>query len=113
MGVRAHARTSAVSVVLSILPAVALPLVVVIGWTARPVGGARAAAVDARQIYQRDCAVCHGGDAKGTTRGPTLDGWGRAGVDYALTTGRMPLSDPDAKTVRRRPAYDPGTIAAL
>ncbi len=47
-----------------------------------------------RQLYLKDCAVCHGADARGTSKGPTLEGWGRAGVDYALTTGRMPLSSP-------------------
>jgi ubiquinol-cytochrome c reductase cytochrome c subunit len=101
-------------VALSILPAVALALVVAVGWVVRPFGESpSAAAVDVRPIYQRDCAVCHGGDGKGTARGPTLEGWGRAGVDYALTTGRMPLPDPDAKAVRRTPAYDGATIAAL
>src|SRR5438309_204592 len=50
---------------------------------------------------------------QGATNGPTLEGWGRAGVDYVLTTGRMPLSSPDAEPVRKAPKYDAGTIRAL
>src|SRR3954453_1201739 len=45
-GRRVHARTSIVSVALSILPAAALPLVVVVGWMARPSGGSASAAAD-------------------------------------------------------------------
>lgn len=87
----------------------------------------------ARVIYLRDCAVCHGGDATGTSRGPTLQGLGRAWVDYELTTGRMPLlpnfrparspenrpppgqvlADPSAQSRQRPPAYTPEVIAAL
>ncbi len=78
---------------LVVVPVVVLAALVLAGWTARPrvslsvsTGG-----VDARLVYLRDCAGCHGADAKGTSKAPTLEGWGRAGVDYALTTGRMPL----------------------
>src|SRR4051794_18023823 len=45
----------------------------------------------ARTVYLRDCAVCHGADARGTSFGPSLQGVGRAALDYWLTTGRMPL----------------------
>ncbi len=71
------------------------------------------AASDVQTTYLRDCSTCHGADGMGTSRGPSLAGWGRAGVDYVLTTGRMPLPSPDAKVVRRSPAYDPPTITAL
>jgi ubiquinol-cytochrome c reductase cytochrome c subunit len=70
-------------------------------------------AIDAKTIYLRDCAVCHGADGHGTKTGPTLEGWGRAGVDYALSTGRMPLPSPDATPERRTPAYDAATRDAL
>jgi ubiquinol-cytochrome c reductase cytochrome c subunit len=66
-----------------------------------------------RDLYLRDCATCHGADGRGTTRGPTLVGVGRAWTDYMLTTGRMPISDPDIKTRRRAPAYSPETIQGL
>jgi quinol---cytochrome-c reductase cytochrome c subunit len=68
---------------------------------------------DAAQIYLRDCASCHGPGAAGTQDGPSLLGVGAALVDYELTTGRMPLPDPDAEVVRRPPTYDPETIDAL
>jgi ubiquinol-cytochrome c reductase cytochrome c subunit len=72
------------------------------------------------QIYLADCATCHGGDARGTDRGPSLVGVGRAAVDYYLTTGRMPISDPAMflgnpaeEPKRRKPFYSPATITAL
>src|SRR5690349_12897365 len=46
---------------------------------------------DARTVFLRDCAVCHGADARGTHNGPSLRGAGRASVDYWVSTGRMPL----------------------
>ena len=95
------------------VPLVVLPVLVIVGWTARRTASVPAAADDAKLVYLRDCAVCHGADGKGTSKGPTLEGWGRAGVDYVLTTGRMPLPSPDADPVRRTPKYDPATIAAL
>ena len=73
-----------------------------------------------RQIFLSDCAICHGADARGTNRGPTLVGVGRASLDYYLTTGRMPITDPnlflgnpDQKIERHKPYYSPQTITAL
>jgi ubiquinol-cytochrome c reductase cytochrome c subunit len=78
--------------------------------------------------------VCHGADGRGTDRGPTLEGAGRAAIDYELSTGRMPLApvgradqpgtplvplagqslgDPDIVPRRHNPAYPPDVIAAL
>ena len=72
------------------------------------------------QVFLADCAICHGADGRGTDRGPTLTGVGRASVDYYLTTGRMPitdpamfLGDPATETRRRKPFYPPATITAL
>lgn len=107
----------------------------------RPVSGAAPAAprasveaVDAREVYLADCAVCHGQDGRGTERGISLVGQGRASVDYALTTGRMPLAavgrseqpgrpvaplpessvgDPRQIPTRHQPAYAPEAIEAL
>ena len=91
-------------------------------------------AVDAARTFQSDCAVCHGSDGRGTSRGPSLVGQGRAATDYVLTTGRMPLAltgrdedpgrqvqplpasglgDPDQQVRRHAPAYPPAMIAAL
>jgi ubiquinol-cytochrome c reductase cytochrome c subunit len=68
---------------------------------------------DARRIFQRDCAVCHGGDARGTDRGPSLAHEGAASLDYWISTGRMPLPSPDAAPERQTPKYPRATIDAL
>lgn len=87
-----------------------------------------------RRLYLSDCAVCHGSAGRGTSRGPSLVGVGRASVDYQLSTGRMPLAsagrnerpgrsiqplpdsslgDPDEIPRRHHPAYSRSTIADL
>ena len=74
--------------------------------TARP---SHRPAVDVRATYLGDCGVCHGAGGRGTTRGPTLVGIGRASVDYWVSTGRMPLGDPRlyALNARKTPARHP------
>jgi ubiquinol-cytochrome c reductase cytochrome c subunit len=59
-----------------------------------------------RSVYQRDCAVCHGANARGTTLGPDLHGAGAAQVDFQLATGRMPVPTGDASQVRQRPSAE-------
>ncbi len=76
-------------------------------------GSGPAEAPDVRTIYLRDCATCHAPDGKGTSRGPSLEGQGAAGVDFMLTTGRMPLSSTHDTMKRKKPAYAPDVIAAL
>jgi ubiquinol-cytochrome c reductase cytochrome c subunit len=76
-------------------------------------GAAVAAPRDVGTVYRQDCAVCHGGTGTGSARGPSLVGAGRASVDYYLTTGRMPLEDPDDIPRRHKPPYSPATIHAL
>jgi len=44
-----------------------------------------------REVFLRDCAVCHGADARGSGDVPSLQGVGEAAVDYWVSTGRMPL----------------------
>jgi ubiquinol-cytochrome c reductase cytochrome c subunit len=68
---------------------------------------------DVEDLFRADCAVCHGAGGRGTSRGPSLVGVGEAAAHYQLTTGRMPLPDPDAPSRRRDPAYPPETIEAL
>jgi ubiquinol-cytochrome c reductase cytochrome c subunit len=68
---------------------------------------------DIQALYLRDCGICHGSDGRGTEQGPSLVGSGAAAVDYQVSTGRMPLSSPDADSVRRTPKYRPATIRAL
>lgn len=69
--------------------------------------------VPVSDVYRRDCATCHGSDARGTDLGPDLRGSGTALLDYMLTTGRMPIASPDAPVERSAPAYDDATTRAL
>ncbi len=64
-------------------------------------------------LYQQDCATCHGARGQGTSRGTRIAGAGTALVDYMLSTGRMPLTQPTDKLERHPPAYDDATRAAL
>lgn len=68
-----------------------------------------------RQLYERDCAWCHGSAGEGTTFGPDLNGPldGGAYTHFMLATGRMPLEDPTEEAARRRPRYDADEIDAI
>jgi ubiquinol-cytochrome c reductase cytochrome c subunit len=64
-----------------------------------------------REIFQASCASCHGQGGEGMEGlGPSLIGVGAASADFYLSTGRMPLADPDMQAVRREPAYTPAQI---
>jgi ubiquinol-cytochrome c reductase cytochrome c subunit len=95
----------------------ALPLVAGLAITVfvRPAAGARAGVTPsaARTVFLADCATCHAADGSGTSRGPSLLGSGRAGVDFYLATGRMPIASPHQAVERHAPRYDPDTIRAL
>jgi ubiquinol-cytochrome c reductase cytochrome c subunit len=67
-----------------------------------------------REIFQRDCAWCHGAKGQGTDEAPPLrNGTGKADVDFMLRTGRMPLSDKHEQMLHRPPAYTDGQIRAI
>lgn len=68
---------------------------------------------DIEEVWLADCAVCHGSDALGTPRGPSLAGDGAAYTHYMLSTGRMPLDDPADAPARRPVAYSDEVIAGL
>lgn len=68
---------------------------------------------DGRMLYLRDCAYCHGEAGRGTPRGQSLTEIGPAEVDYALSTGRMPIEEPGDPRRRRNPAYDTEQIQAI
>ena len=116
---------------------VALLVTVVVFPTASGAGARQAAPAppDIRELYLADCGVCHGADGRGTSRGPTLVGVGKASLDYEISSGRMPLagvgraddrpgaplqplpnkaaSDPKMVPRRHAPAYPPETIKQL
>jgi ubiquinol-cytochrome c reductase cytochrome c subunit len=52
------------------------------------------------------CASCHGLDAEGGNRAPSLIGVGAAAVDFQMSTGRMPLQHHGAQAPRH-PAVAP------
>ncbi len=66
-------------------------------------------------LYLRDCAYCHGGDGRGTSRGPDLTEGTNGGAltDFVLRTGRMPVDGPVAQMKPGPPVYDEGEIAAI
>ena len=78
--------------------------------TALPTSGPLA---DGRFIYERDCAWCHGSGGRGTSFGPPLRGVGAASVHFMLTTGRMPIPDPDDEPRRSEPSYPAAEIGRI
>jgi ubiquinol-cytochrome c reductase cytochrome c subunit len=83
------------------------------GQGTRPLAAATPAAQSGKLIFLGDCAFCHGADASGTNRGPSLKGVGAADVDFYLSTGRMPVSESVQDPQRQPPAYDPAEIARI
>jgi quinol---cytochrome-c reductase cytochrome c subunit len=66
-----------------------------------------------RDLFLRDCAWCHGAQGEGTNRGPPLVGVGAADADFWLSTGRMPIPEPEQDPRRQPPHYPPAMIRAL
>ncbi len=67
----------------------------------------------AETLFLEGCASCHGSGGTGTERGPSLAASGEASAYYYLSTGRMPLADPDEQPRRKEPAYSPEEIELL
>jgi ubiquinol-cytochrome c reductase cytochrome c subunit len=55
-------------------------------------------------IFEQSCASCHGMDASGGV-GPNLQGLGPATVDFWVSTGRMPLTNPTAQPAQKPPRF--------
>jgi ubiquinol-cytochrome c reductase cytochrome c subunit len=66
-----------------------------------------------RQLYLVSCTSCHGATGEGTDRGPSLVGVGAASAYYYLSSGRMPLSNPDVQPQRKPPVFSPRQIDQL
>lgn len=58
------------------------------------------------QLFEANCASCHGTNAFGTTRAPNLVGVGAATVDFWVSTGRMPLATSSIQAVRKPPRFN-------
>lgn len=76
-------------------------------------GGADADRESIERTYLGQCATCHGSEGEGTSQGPPLVGAERASTFYWLSTGRMPLDEPDDRPTRSKPAYAPDVIDGL
>lgn len=67
------------------------------GASAGPVVGDRSAG---EELFQRDCAVCHGPRGTGTDNGPPLVAEGTASIDFQMRTRRMPIPTPETEVER-------------
>jgi ubiquinol-cytochrome c reductase cytochrome c subunit len=57
-----------------------------------------------KDLYTANCSACHGQFGQGIpNQGPSLIGAGAAALDFQLSTGRMPLKEPDAQPPRKPP----------
>jgi ubiquinol-cytochrome c reductase cytochrome c subunit len=53
------------------------------------------------RIYAENCASCHGAQQQGSADGPALHRVGMAGLDFYLSTGRMPAAAPWIEVAHR------------
>jgi ubiquinol-cytochrome c reductase cytochrome c subunit len=58
-----------------------------------------------RQLFGETCATCHGDNAQGTARAPSLIGVGAAAVDFQMSTGRMPARSQGAQMPENHVIY--------
>ncbi|HLK00799.1 MAG TPA: c-type cytochrome, partial [Streptosporangiaceae bacterium] len=66
-----------------------------------------------KDLYVSNCSACHGLHGEGIPgQGPSLTGAGAAALDFQLSTGRMPLKEPDAQPPRK-PALPAAEQAAI
>lgn len=68
---------------------------------------------EGRALFLKGCASCHGLNAEGGVRAPSLIGVGAAAVDFQVGTGRMPLKNNSAEAERKPPQYDDVQIEAM
>ena len=63
-----------------------------------------------KALYSQSCSSCHGLNAEGGSRAPSLIGVGAAAVDFQVSTGRMPLQHHGAQAPRKQVAYSEDQI---
>jgi ubiquinol-cytochrome c reductase cytochrome c subunit len=72
-----------------------------------------------RALFAVSCSSCHGMNAegivtkRGTNYGPSLIGVGAAAVDFQVSTGRMPMAQPGAQALKKRPVFTEKETGAL
>jgi ubiquinol-cytochrome c reductase cytochrome c subunit len=108
-----------------LLPAVAMAATSSPGGS-QPLGASEAATVRAfaatanqnlvsagQVLFLRGCSSCHGPLGQGTAQGPVIIGLGPANYDFQMSTGRMPLAQPDTQGIRRPPVLSRSQIDAI
>lgn len=65
------------------------------------------------KVFTTNCATCHGMNAAGTAKGPSLYGVGAASVDFQMGTGRMPLAMQGPQGAQRAPQFTQAQIDAV
>lgn len=66
-----------------------------------------------KDLYVANCSACHGLHGEGIAgEGPSLTGVGAAALDFQMSTGRMPLKEPDSQPPRK-PALPASERAAI
>lgn len=78
-----------------------------------PPGATAQQIAQGRQIFEVTCASCHGLNAQGTPRGPSLIGVGAAAVYFQVSTGRMPAKDIGAQVPQKPPTLTEEQTLAL
>lgn len=118
-----RAGLAALLVLVAAAPAAAEPRVGIV----RPASERGLSLVElGRQLFAGNCSSCHGGLARGiraapkgqgsggvTGLGPSLRGVGAQSLDFYLSTGRMPLSEPGAQPERQTPELSRREIDAI
>lgn len=81
-----------------------------------PAGAAEATASDVElgsELFQANCATCHGMNAEGTQDAPSLIGVGAASVDFQVGTGRMPMQANGPQALAKPPQFTEEQTHAL
>ncbi|MGH3320862.1 MAG: cytochrome bc1 complex diheme cytochrome c subunit [Streptosporangiaceae bacterium] len=69
---------------------------------------------EGKALFNRSCASCHGLHGQGTDKAPSIIGVGAAGADFQMSTGRMPLANPEAANAQvKTPRFSDKQIHAI
>jgi ubiquinol-cytochrome c reductase cytochrome c subunit len=78
-----------------------------------PPGATKQQVAEGRSLFETTCASCHGMNAQGSARGPSLIGVGAAAVDFQISTGRMPANEIGAQMAEKRPTLTRSQTLAI